>query len=82
MGVGLLGYFVEFGDDVWWCGFVGVVYVYVDDVFVMLVGCEFEFGCDVEDVGWEVVDVCEMVFVVGSGRRGYDDVCKCLELFE
>lgn len=61
MGVFVLGDGVEFFDDMWWGWFVGIVYVQVDDVFVMVMSGYFQFGGDIENVGGKVVDVCEMV---------------------
>jgi len=56
VGVGPLGHFGELGDDVRWCGPVGVAHAHVDDVFAPAAGGEFELGRDVEDVGREAIN--------------------------
>jgi len=70
VGVGPLGHFGELGDDVRWCGPVGVAHAHVDDVFAPAAGGEFELGRDVEDVGGEAINARKAALALRSRHAG------------
>lgn len=69
MGVRLLSNGVEFFYDMWWCCVIGIIYIEIDNIFVVLMCSYFQFSSNVKNVWREMIDMCKMVFRIGFSYR-------------
>lgn len=55
---------VKFFDNVGRGCVIRIIYIEINNIFIVLMCSYFEFSGDVKNIGWKVIDMCKVMFRV------------------